>query len=172
MGNFTQRKTPELVAEVQKLVAENVPRREIERRTGVPRTTIALWLAPVDADGRTKRNRTRQDLRNKKYHSDPLYRIKQLLRVARAKAEREGYAACSSSPEEILATLTDTCECCGRHQSVCGTLCLDHWHTPPAKFRAWLCHDCNRAIGLLQDDVTVLKKAIELLTTRTNHATT
>lgn len=45
------------------------------------------------------------------------------------------------------------CECCGRVPE-CGvgkTLHLDHCHMT-GKFRGWLCHYCNTAIGALGDN--------------------
>ena len=52
------------------------------------------------------------------------------------------------------------CEICG---DVKETLCIDHNHDT-GKIRGLLCANCNRAIGLLQDDPTILIKAAEYLT--------
>jgi hypothetical protein len=38
--------------------------------------------------------------------------------------------------------------------------CLDHDHKT-GKFRGWLCHDCNKALGFFKDDVSLMKSAIE-----------
>ena len=38
--------------------------------------------------------------------------------------------------------------------------CVDHDHTT-GFIRGLLCHNCNRAIGMLQDDPAILKKAAE-----------
>ena len=40
--------------------------------------------------------------------------------------------------------------------------CLDHCHKTK-KFRGWLCHKCNRAIGNLNDDIGLMKRAVEYL---------
>lgn len=40
--------------------------------------------------------------------------------------------------------------------------CLDHDHITK-KFRGWLCHDCNRALGQFKDNVDILKNAIRYL---------
>lgn len=40
--------------------------------------------------------------------------------------------------------------------------CLDHDHTT-GKFRGWLCHDCNKAIGFFKDDAARMKSAIKYL---------
>ncbi len=39
---------------------------------------------------------------------------------------------------------------------------LDHNHDN-GEFRGWLCHPCNRAIGILNDDISLLKRAIQHL---------
>lgn len=43
-----------------------------------------------------------------------------------------------------------------------GAWCCDHDHKT-GKFRGWLCHDCNRAIGNLGDDANRLQRALEYL---------
>ena len=42
-------------------------------------------------------------------------------------------------------------------------LAIDHCHTT-GKIRGLLCNNCNTAIGMLQDDPTLLNKAVEYLT--------
>lgn len=42
---------------------------------------------------------------------------------------------------------------------------LDHCHKTGAK-RGLLCHNCNRAIGMMQDSVEILQSAIEYLTVK------
>jgi hypothetical protein len=41
-------------------------------------------------------------------------------------------------------------------------LCIDHCHTTGV-VRGLLCHNCNRALGLFKDNVTVMKSAINYL---------
>jgi hypothetical protein len=43
-----------------------------------------------------------------------------------------------------------------------GKMCVDHCHKTN-KVRGILCHKCNTAIGLLNDDVQNLKSAVEYL---------
>ena len=40
--------------------------------------------------------------------------------------------------------------------------CLDHDHKTK-KFRGWLCHKCNRALGNFEDNIELLKRAIEYI---------
>jgi hypothetical protein len=43
---------------------------------------------------------------------------------------------------------------------------VDHCHTTGA-IRGLLCHNCNRALGLLKDDINVIKNAINYLESAT-----
>jgi len=55
------------------------------------------------------------------------------------------------------------CAICSVHDyNLIKGLCVDHDHTTN-KVRGYLCHTCNRAIGLLGDDVGRLQKAIDYL---------
>ena len=50
----------------------------------------------------------------------------------------------------------------GRGGKKSGTWCMDHDHITN-KFRGWLCHQCNRALGGMNDSTERLKLAIEYL---------
>jgi hypothetical protein len=55
------------------------------------------------------------------------------------------------------------CAICDRHASEFKkSLAVDHCHAS-GKVRSLLCHHCNTAIGLFQDDAEVLGKAIDYL---------
>jgi transcriptional regulator with XRE-family HTH domain len=159
------KKTPENVAKAQRLLKEGMSQRQIAREIGVSKGAIRLWFDD-SPESRKRRNRVRQDLRNHKYKTNPLYRIKQRLRVAAVKARKLGYLPCSTSAEEILELFTGICQICDRLESECGSLCIDHWHDHPGEFRAWICSRCNRALGFLGDDPEILRRALKLLTRR------
>lgn len=63
-----------------------------------------------------------------------------------------------------------TCPICGRNEETVrgqggkksGTWCCDHDHNTN-KFRGWLCHQCNRALGSMDDSLDRLKSAIKYL---------
>lgn len=50
------------------------------------------------------------------------------------------------------------CEICGKE---CQTV-FDHDHVT-GRFRGWLCHHCNIALGMAEDDVTILWRMIKYL---------
>lgn len=55
------------------------------------------------------------------------------------------------------------CAICGANdKDLPKKLHIDHNHTDN-KFRGFLCHYCNTALGLFRDDVVVLRKAIKYL---------
>lgn len=56
-----------------------------------------------------------------------------------------------------------TCKICGTKETdLDENLAVDHCHTT-GKIRGLLCHCCNRGLGLLKDNTTVLQKAIDYL---------
>jgi len=52
-------------------------------------------------------------------------------------------------------------EISGKHKK---TLCVDHCHAT-GKIRGLLCDKCNRAIGLLNEDISIIQNAINYITT-------
>lgn len=59
------------------------------------------------------------------------------------------------------------CRICGSEGFVISKngkakLAIDHDHLT-GKVRGLLCHNCNRALGLLKDDINILQRAIEYL---------
>lgn len=56
------------------------------------------------------------------------------------------------------------CKICDKHQSKCGPkgLVVDHDHKN-GQIRGLLCVNCNTAIGLLKEDIRILKRAIEYI---------
>ena len=54
------------------------------------------------------------------------------------------------------------CELCSQPDPSGRMLCLDHDHETGA-FRGWLCGRCNKALGLLGDNVAGLERGIAYL---------
>ena len=69
--------------------------------------------------------------------------------------------------DEMLLKQNSCCAICKRHKSEVTVkrknhLCVDHDHNT-GKIRGLLCDKCNRGIGLLCDNVDILRNAIEYL---------
>lgn len=68
----------------------------------------------------------------------------------------------------MLRAQNHTCAICGGEGFIMNKdkhklkLVVDHCHTT-GKVRGLLCHNCNRALGLLKDDVVIMNKAVEYL---------
>jgi len=74
--------------------------------------------------------------------------------------------------DAMYAKQAGVCGICGKPETrkVKGTLChlaVDHDHET-GKIRGLLCSKCNRGIGLLQDDIQLLSKAVAWLTPSEN----
>ena len=69
---------------------------------------------------------------------------------------------------EMIERQDNKCAICGREENrkwrnkISRELAVDHDHES-GKVRGLLCASCNTAIGLMQDDVTLLAKAIDYL---------
>jgi len=64
------------------------------------------------------------------------------------------------SPEEFDKLMQHgVCEICGKKPQ---HLCVDHDHST-GSVRGALCQECNKALGLFKDDITLLLKAKEYL---------
>lgn len=88
---------------------------------------------------------------------------------------KRNYGITLADYEQMLEDQEHLCAICGGEgfvMKVCHSikLVVDHCHQSGA-VRGLLCHNCNRALGLLQDDTTALQRALEYLegaTTRGN----
>lgn len=94
--------------------------------------------------------------RERKYYAANRGHIRTLRQVALA-AIKEALAI---RPRPKL------CEVCGRPSTVRNgnpvRLAWDHDHKT-GKFRGWLCHACNVALGLSEDNPAILQKLINYL---------
>ncbi len=64
---------------------------------------------------------------------------------------------------KMFAEQEGKCSICGTHQCATGrALAVDHDHET-GKVRGLLCSNCNTALGKFNDDVELLKKAIDYL---------
>ena len=77
---------------------------------------------------------------------------------------RQLYGITLEQFEEMRTLQKCSCAICGKHelQNKNKKLFVDHDHDT-GKVRELLCHGCNTGIGLLQDDVELLQKALDYL---------
>lgn len=95
--------------------------------------------------------------------NDLWYRCLKALREVRYKAKLFSHAPCNVDPLVLYLSYTGSCYCCSRPQNDFDKrLCLDHDHTT-GSFRGWLCLNCNTAIGQMQNNPELLRKAAEYL---------
>lgn len=92
---------------------------------------------------------------SERYFADPKHRIKTRLRRLKMK----------SSDKLIAQILSHAgyCDICNKPgDGRWNELSIDHCHVT-GNFRGMLCSSCNRGIGLMQDDPSLLRKAVEYL---------
>ena len=76
----------------------------------------------------------------------------ELFREKRRRAALASYGLSESDYSNMLAVQNGACAICAAHHSECGRLVVDHDHQT-GSVRGLLCHKCNLAIGLLDEDV-------------------
>ena len=109
---------------------------------------------------REKYNATKKDYRtrNRKHIAELIRDWKRENRFANAlissreHAKKRGYVACSAMKDALEKAFTGNCHVCAQPEGVkiAERLCLDHNHKT-GEFRGWLCHRCNRLLGLAGD---------------------
>lgn len=103
---------------------------------------------PLDYD---KRNRAKRNAAAKKYRENNRDKIKAAHRKKLYGIEADEVQAKSKAQGGL-------CKVCG----IAPATDVDHDHET-GKVRSLLCGSCNRALGLLRDDVTILLSAVQYL---------
>lgn len=86
------------------------------------------------------------------------YIDKQLCR--RDYALKYAYGLCLEEYYELLEKQDDCCAICGRHQNLLKrALVVDHDHYT-GKVRGLLCNRCNQLLGIFNDNIKTIEKAI------------
>jgi hypothetical protein len=80
---------------------------------------------------------------------------------------KQGYGISLETYNEMLQEQGNVCAICGKPEQVVArgrvkALAVDHDHTT-GEIRGLLCQACNKALGLLQDDVSLFEKSIQYL---------
>jgi hypothetical protein len=102
---------------------------------------------------RYRQNRKKFLIANKAYRLKNRDRIREYMR---------GYKL-RNLPFKLTRKKPNRCECCkGPPTTQHKTFAMDHDHKT-GKFRGWLCHRCNTAIGLLGDNIRGIKRALSYL---------
>ncbi len=100
------------------------------------------------------RQQNRQKIRD--YHRQNRQKIRETTLKRR-------YDITIASYNKMFQEQNGRCGICGRHQSgLKRNLCVDHNHES-GRIRGLLCHRCNTAIGMLEDDTKILQKATKYL---------
>lgn len=71
---------------------------------------------------------------------------------------RKRYGITKAEYDQMHANQQGLCALCGREESLNKNLAVDHDHQT-GKVRALLCGACNRGLGFLGDDATLLQRA-------------
>ena len=106
----------------------------------------SLTEFPIGArykDGHQNRCKSCKNAYNKERRANGAYRLSE-----RRLSLKRKYSLTVEAAERIYAR---GCEACGSTDD----LCIDHDHTS-GKVRGCLCGKCNKALGLLRDDLTVI----------------
>ena len=84
--------------------------------------------------------------------------------ISRRSRLKKAFGLTLEEYDELLVKQNDGCGICGRSRSDDGRrLAVDHCHDT-GKIRGLLCSSCNMALGMLNDDLELLKKAVDYLT--------
>lgn len=131
-----------------------VERTDKQRLQNIERQKRYAQRHPEKIQARNARAHARRSL-------DPEFREKKRLNTARWREAQEQRNATRPMP--------DACEVCNQPSKVkLGALHYDHDHST-GRFRGWLCHHCNTALGLLADDVARLRRLISYLEASRRH---
>lgn len=71
--------------------------------------------------------------------------------------------------DKLLVNQNNRCKCCGKEGGIENKqmLHLDHCHKT-GKIRGFLCDNCNRALGMVKDNINTLQEMINYLNSHNN----
>jgi|14_taG_2_1085336.scaffolds.fasta_scaffold00652_13 hypothetical protein len=80
---------------------------------------------------------------------------------------QRAYGISKEDYDKMYLSQNGLCAICDTHgfrmnEKVKNGLCVDHDHET-GEVRGLLCHNCNRALGLLQDDPKLIEKSLQYL---------
>lgn len=108
-----------------------------------------------------KKNLEKLNANNKKWRE--ANKEQDALVMLRARLKRK-YNLSIEEYETLIESQNNSCKVCGTHakNNIKGKLYIDHCHTT-GKVRGLLCMKCNSALGLLNDDKTLVQKLFDYL---------
>ena len=108
-----------------------------------------------------KKNLEKLNINNKKWREANKEQDAVVMLKARLKRK---YNLSIEEYETLIESQNNSCKVCGTHakNNIKGKLYIDHCHTT-GKVRGLLCMKCNSALGLLNDDKTLVQKLIDYL---------
>lgn len=108
-----------------------------------------------------KKNAEKLNANNKKWREEN--KEQDALVMLKARLKRK-YNLSIKEYETLIESQNNSCKICGIHakNNIKGKLYIDHCHTT-GKVRGLLCMKCNSALGLLNDDKTLVQNLIEYL---------
>lgn len=107
-------------------------------------------------------NPDKRYLANKKYQEQNKEKIRFWLKKSRLKRM---YGITIEDYDCIFNKQQGKCACCGiLNENLTKELSVDHCHET-GKIRGLLCHNCNTALGLIKDNVDVLKQMLIYIST-------
>jgi len=107
--------------------------------------------ASKSRDGLLSWCRSCKSIHDKEYNKKYLERTRKEIR----------YGLSQSEYDQMVKDCNSCCAICGKR----GKLCIDHDHSTE-NTRGLLCNNCNTAIGLMQDNPIILRKAADYLIQR------
>lgn len=103
-----------------------------------------------DPEYRERKKQYQRDWRKKNATKQATYKRRSIL--------KNTYGLTLEEHDALLKKQEGVCAIC----KISPAVCVDHCHKT-GKVRGLLCHACNRSIGMLKDDINVLKSAINYL---------
>jgi len=121
------------------------------------------WVEKVSTNNEVKKAYSREWARKDRELNPRKYKDKSLIKY---------YGIGIEEYEEMQEIQDNKCAICDNHETALNPkteeprdLAVDHCHST-GNVRGLLCSQCNTAIGLLKDDVSILQKAIVYLTSQ------
>lgn len=154
----------DLVPQMKELKNKGFGYCYIANKLQISRSSVRRYLDPND------REKNRQytinigiPKRRDRVNNDIKYRTKLALYDSERKSQNRKHMKCVTPIDDIVNNYNATCNICKINEcDLNRNLVVDHCHIT-GKFRGWLCGNCNRALGFLQEDINILESALKYL---------